>query len=71
MISIVSGIIILNRSENQNIWISHGVNLGINILSWFILDFFFIKNYLNKNYSKKLDEIKKIVDERILNETEN
>lgn len=61
---IVGGIIYL-QTEHESLWESELINLGVHIVAWFILDFFFVDKKLRKRYSEQVSDIAEKVEQKI------
>lgn len=66
---ILFGMILFNNSEKKFTWNEQGINLGINIIAWFIVDFLIIGKKLRSSYTEKVNEINEQVERKIKENT--
>jgi hypothetical protein len=62
---LIVGTIIYTQGEHESLWKSELINLGIHIVAWFILDFFFVDKKLRKKYSERVNGITEEVERKI------
>ncbi len=68
-ILIVGAIIYLMKGkDHESFWITEGLGVLVNIISWFILDFFFIKKRLRRIHSERINGISDKVEQKIKND---
>jgi hypothetical protein len=61
----IFGAIIYFKSEHETLWKSEWINLGVHIIAWFILDFFFVDKKLRSKYSERINGIAQEVEKKI------
>ena len=62
---ILIGAIIYSSSRQETLFTNEAINLGIHIIAWFILDFFFVDKKLRSKYSEKVNDIADKVEQKI------